>query len=473
MTNQFLVSRGFYGDLTVAAEGATSRVMLATVAETGSGSPGKRKVWVGAGKESVILIFGKRGTGKSYTLGALLEGYATVEDRTPYSEHQDRRGVLLLDPIGNTWTAAIPVEPGGPELLEAQHQRLLAEGLAPCTTRVQVWVPKGFHFPHYPAFVRELTIDTAGLDLRDLADLLGLDLFKDPQGIALEEAYNAVVMTGYRTNSGFQSANQAYTLQALADYLKALRDHPGESEHHRETIRALVRTLEGWDSKGIFIPGGTPLSDVIVAGTLSILMLPDDVGEDLRKVVARVLLRAIYRDRSRAVNLRNQLRTMPMDAKRRAEVEAALRTTIPRTVVALDEAQELVGEDGGEAKEMLDKMCLKGRNLGISMVLATQRPTTAAISDKIRSQADCLITHRLHTPGEIKKVLEHLPAPAVPTGIRPTGGDDEITVEALLSGLEKGQVLLSSSYAATDAGPLGRSVIANIRPRITAHPEEE
>src|SRR4030042_747011 len=48
----------------------------------------------------VIGLFGKRGSGKSYTLGTLLEGLCTRETSTTISENIRTQAILLFDTLG-------------------------------------------------------------------------------------------------------------------------------------------------------------------------------------------------------------------------------------------------------------------------------------------------------------------------------------------------------------------------------------
>src|SRR5262249_60045435 len=74
---------------------------------------------------------------------------------------------------------------------------------------------------------------------------------------------------------------------------------------------------------------------------------------------------------------------------------------IPRTVLALDEAQILMPARGSSlARQALDSFVLEGRNFGLSLWLATQRPK-GAISDAAASQIDTFIVHRLSVADDI------------------------------------------------------------------------
>src|SRR5258708_11249872 len=48
----------------------------------------------------VVALFGKRGSGKSYTLGTLLEGLCTKEGGTSIAENPRENAVLLFDTLG-------------------------------------------------------------------------------------------------------------------------------------------------------------------------------------------------------------------------------------------------------------------------------------------------------------------------------------------------------------------------------------
>src|SRR5438552_13845274 len=78
------------------AGGEGDGVWLGSLAETGTGA--RPKVWLATGKEQVIAVVGKRGSGKSFTLGVIAEGLA-ANGETALSRHDQPRAVLLLDPL--------------------------------------------------------------------------------------------------------------------------------------------------------------------------------------------------------------------------------------------------------------------------------------------------------------------------------------------------------------------------------------
>src|SRR5437016_3371499 len=75
----------------------------------------------------VVAIFGKRGSGKSYTLGSFLEGSCTKESQTSISSLTNRRAGLLFDTLGIFQWFGIPVSQSSTQKL-LQEQALAQKG---------------------------------------------------------------------------------------------------------------------------------------------------------------------------------------------------------------------------------------------------------------------------------------------------------------------------------------------------------
>lgn len=467
MAKQFIVSPPIEGDVLIGSPGSKERVLIGRLAETGS----QRNVWLGADQEFVALLVGKRGSGKSYTLGTLVEGFATNASDTEVSHLTRRRGVLLLDPMGNFWTMANPVRDAGPPKVADQHRLLASWNLDALPVSVTVWLPTGFRTANDPSFIRDFSIRSSDLELGDLADLIGVNLVRDPQGAALSDAYEAVVERGWQAPSGFKPANPNFGLTDLVDYLDDLRANQGGGDHDPSTLRAVIRSLRSLERAGVFSNAGTPLSTLYVPGALSILMLPHRIGADLRRVISRLILRRTLREREEASQIQQRLSVETLTPEIRAHLESELAGRIPRSLLALDEAQELLGDAGGEARSAIEDFCLLGRNYGLSLIIATQRPTAGAISAKVRSQADVQLIHRLLTQDDIDTSQQNLLA-AYPDEVRDASRD--LKFPDLLRGLDRGQLVVSSSHAAVgDVSAKGekidRIMVANVRPRMTVH----
>lgn len=205
---------------------------------------------------------------------------------------------------------------------------------------------------------------------------------------------------------------------------------------------------------------GTPLTDLAQAGVLSILCL-GRLTEDLRTVLTTVLVRKLKQDRMLASQIRRRLALSREPENVQKELKQELANHIPRTVLAIDEAQILMpAKRNSTARQALDSFVLEGRNYGLSLWLATQRPK-GAISDAAASQIDTFIVHRLSVADDINAVCGLLQN-AQPKIVRLAGR--ELTLPDLIRSLEVGQAIFSS--ASSDAP---RFVIGNVRPRNVAH----
>ena len=103
---------------------------------------------------------------------------------------------------------------------------------------------------------------------------------------------------------------------------------------------------------------------------------------------------------------------------------------------------------------------LEGRNFGLSLWLATQRPK-GAISDAAISQIDTFIVHRLSVAEDIRAVCGMLQS-REPEKIRLEGRD--LDVAGLIRSLDVGQAVFSSATSTAY-----RLVVGEIRPRLVAH----
>jgi hypothetical protein len=458
VARQFIVSPQYEGDVEVGPQGVSNRIFLGHLAEKGP----LRKIYFRAGKEFVVLILGKRGSGKSYSLGVILEGLATKSNSSSLSTLETRPGVLLLDPMMNFWPFLIPVDNSGPEKVRKQFALLDGWDCRPEDSNVELWIPNGFRREFdYPS-IKEFALRTSDLDPQDWADIAGVNLVRDPQGMLLAEALDLVAATGWTDSAGrTHQPNPQFDLDELIACIQQ-----GRSAFHRDDVaRASIRTFEAWKRTGIFQSMGTSLTDLVKPATLSILSLPQRIGHDLRKVITRVIIRRLLKEREAASQIRQRLDVEKLSSEGREELTHRLTELVPKTILAIDEAQELLGDEGGEAREALEDFCLQGRNYGLSLILATQRPTAGAISPKVRAQVDTYLIHRLLTQDDIEITNKNLIS-QLPDEIRL--GHSELDYGRLLRALDTGQCLITSDRISSKEGRM-RSFIGNIRPRTRVH----
>jgi hypothetical protein len=362
----------------------------------------------------------------------------------------------------NFWPFLIPVDNAGPDKVRKQFALLDGWDCTPEDSNVELWIPNGFRREFdYPS-IKDFALRTSDLDPQDWADIAGINLVRDPQGMLLAEVLDLVTATGWTDNAGrAHKPNPQFDLDSLLECIQQ-----GRSAFHRDDVaRALGRTFEAWKRTGIFQSTGTSLTDMVKPATLSILSLPQRIGHDLRKVISRVIIRRLLKEREAASQIRQRLDVENLDSAARENLAHKLSTLVPKTILAIDEAQELLGDEGGEAREALEDFCLQGRNYGLSLILATQRPTAGAISPKVRAQVDTYLIHRLLTQDDIDMTHKNLIS-QLPDEIRL--GHSDLDYGRLLRSLDTGQCLITSDRISSKDGRT-RSFVTDIRPRTRVH----
>jgi DNA helicase HerA-like ATPase len=272
---------------------------------------------------------------------------------------------------------------------------------------------------------------------------------------------------GWRGPSGNVKPKPSPALTDLINCLDNCVDfqNAGGSGYSDSTIRVLSRNLASYARRPLFSGTGTSLTTLLKPGLLSVLMMPYRVDRNLRSVISRVLIKSILRDREIASQIQNRMDLEQLPEVEKTALQAELAKHIPRTVVALDEAQELLGDRGGREKEALEDFCLIGRNFGLSMILATQRPETSAISSKVRDQAGTWFIHQLGSQANITVVENNLVA-NLPTSIK--DGVSALDIAGVLRRLDTGQALVASKKMVTSQG-ISRAFVMDVRPRVRVH----
>lgn len=314
------------------------------------------EVLVDDSRARAVLICGKRGSGKSYTMGVFLEELVRRDDVL----------VIVLDPMRNFHAMVLP---------NRQQETLLWDwGLVAEGVPVRLLVP-GDPYGRYGQEVvgalerRGVEVSPLRLNPGDLPpdgwlELFGIDI-ATPMGLAL-----------YRGVSKLQRTHERF--YTVADLVNEVKRDPLVKE---ASIQALVLRLEtaanNWD---LFSTRYYDLLDVFRVGAVNAVDLGVlDVGRvGLRNLVAAVLVRNLFRKRRDA----------------RLQEELGLPTNMPKVWLAIDEAQEFApASKSALAKEPLIQWVKEGRQPGLSLIIASQQP--GAIDKEVLSQCDLILCHKV------------------------------------------------------------------------------
>jgi uncharacterized protein len=437
------------------AQRGTDKILLGRLAEAGPA----RRLFLDISGEQVVAILGKRGTGKSYSLGVLIEGLSSGHGATQISNLSTPRGGLVFDLMDIFWTSTLPLEPEGSSEIQKQHARMKQQGLQAQTLAIDVWIPAGFRRPDIdPPGLQDLRIQASDLGLDDWANLFDVDIYSEPRGMLIADLVGYVSRDGYTNGAGENvSASSSFS---LGDLISCLDDPRIATNYNDNTTRSVRQRLATYANLELFQGNGTPLKDLIRPFNVSVLMLAR-VPDELKKVIVSVLLKRVLRERRDTSFAQKRLE---LDARLNTEEAEALRRfvseSVPRTWIFLDEAHILAGTTKSVAGEALVKYAKEGRNYGLSLAIATQQPT--ALDSRLASQAETLLLHQLTSPTDAAVAKQNVRSPD-PSSVVMDGSPS--TVEAVLRRLGQGEVLFSSGNAPN----LPRLCVAIVRPRISAH----
>jgi len=426
----------------VGAIDSSQHIMLGRLSEVGP----SKSVCVDISKEHVVAIVGKRGSGKTHTLGVFIEGLALTDDTSILGVNSGDRAVLVFDTLNLFQWVGLNLESLQGEVAKEQLSRARSWRLPILPAEARLWhlassTPASQGSLPFQIKVSEMTPQDWGL-------LMDVDIMMEPMGQLIAAAHNKVTSTGWRTSTKRKAAVSNYSIVDLIACIN--EDAEILKEYNPDTRRAVRQRLSSYDSCGLFSTEGTPLQQLLVPGQISVLLL-GYAPEDLRTLVTFLIMR-------RLLELRMKSSEVAKDALIRGTEETQVETIIPKTWIFVDEAQNIMpSRTATMANRELTRFVREGRNFGLSMAISTQQPH--AIDTKVMSQVDILVVHTLTLQSDINYVLNNIKS-SLPGSI--SAGRRPISITEAIRELEIGQCLLSAVESQ-------RTLFAEVRPRVTPH----
>lgn len=318
-----------------------------------------------------VFICGKRGSGKSYTLGVIIEEL--------FAQEQGKAVLLIADPMGIYHTMALANEVQQDEVRQAG---LLTEGFP-----VRLIVP-GDPLTCYGDAQVVNRLQTNGVEVTSLwinAHDLSADAWCELFNF---EINNTMGIAMWRAVDALHEIGEPFTIADITEHLQ--KDERAKGV----TVEALENRLAAAGKWGIFSEEPTRLTDVFSLDHINILDLSviDAGTKGLRNLVLDVVARRLFTERTRM---------------RRRE-EFGMETHLPRVWMAIDEAHQFVPQGKASlCKEMLIRWVKEGRQPGLSLIVATQQPS--AIDSELLSQCDLIMAHKITTWDDIN-ALDRLSA---------------------------------------------------------------
>lgn len=327
------------------------------------------KILLDVARSHVVLVAGKRGSGKSYTLGVIAEELANLP-----KEASQNIGSLIFDTMGIYWTMKYRNE---------KDKSLLEDWeLKPRNLPVKIFVP----FGHYDSYIgKGIPVDEGfALDVKEMQPedwilTFGLDII-NPVAILIQR-----VLTKLKNRENFD-------IDIIISELER------DTRSSLETRNAAIGFFEAADTWGVFARASenvkpTEVQDLVSGGKTTVLDLSvyNAVGAfNIRALVISLLSRKVFNQRMSA---RKKEETDAV-GKGLSLISGVERKEYPLTWIFIDEAHEFLPMDKKTvATDALIQLLREGRQPGISLVLATQQP--GQIHKDVMTQSDIVIAHRV------------------------------------------------------------------------------
>ena len=366
-------------------------------------------------KPHVVTICGKRGYGKSYTMGVFIEEMEMLE-----KEARRNIGVVVIDTLGIFWTFHYPNRKQGEEInrwkMEAKNFDIT---IFSSPENIEDYRKKGID-------AQQLLIKTSELEPYHWAQLFNLP----------STSYVAASI-GRAVNDLKERGD--YSISEMMEYI---RNDPRLKDEVKVVAENLLQMAKSWK---IFDEKGIKITDIVKGGKTTILDI-SSFPEELKVVVVAVIARKIFEGRV---------------AERKKYEEAVIKgedleeVSIPLTWMAIDEAHVFLPKEENIAKDVLIKQWMRqGRQPGVSLLLATQRPSS--LDEEVLSHSDVIICHRLTAQEDIDALNK----------VRPTYMQESIGDAIKKIGTQKGVALIIDDTSEA-------MHVIKIRPRMSWHGGEE
>ena len=390
--------------------------------------------WLDVTFPHVIYITGTRGSGKSFDLGVLVEGISRLSDVSPVQNGVDPMCAIVIDTQSQFWTLAYEPNPAVSENKQ-QLEQLRQWNIRPARlSNCRLFIPpvsktltgteEVFHIR--PSQVRH----------EQWCAFIGEPVYS-PQGHVL----------GQTINHFSSSPDQDYSIDDMLTFIQTSAAWTNVPDVSRN---AVVYKLEGYRRTGLFSGQGLDIKELLKPGQCSVFMLRDLRSEDMALVTG-----IIARQVSSIMGEHHKKLKTQVFFDRKEPLE-----DLPNRVwMFIDEAHIIAPSDSmSAAKDALIDYVKRGRDAGLSLVMATQQPS--AVEDRILSQVNVSFSHRLSFQTDINAAVNRVPTKLLRQ--LKYRGTDTTDFGDMLRSLEAGECFLGDNNT-------GRTILIHVRPRITSH----
>jgi len=326
-------------------------------------------------RSHIVFVCGKRGSGKSYTLGVIAEGMTTLPE-----EISKNLSVIILDTMGIYWTM---------KYANKKDENLLDEwGIKAAGFDVRIFTPTGY----YDEFRKKgiptdfpFSIIPSEFDAADWCMTFEIPL-NSSMGVLIERVIS--------------NLNERKKNFSISDIIKEVKADKKVEQNVRDAVENRFVSAEKW---GLFSEKGTALKDLILPGKITILdvscyaTLPG--SKEISALVISLVAQKLFRERMVARRI-EEFESIK-NASTFFEEEIPEKERKPLVWLMIDEAHEFLPKDRKtSATHALLTVLREGRQPGISLVLASQQP--GQIHTDVMTQSDTVISHRITAKVDIE-----------------------------------------------------------------------
>lgn len=333
------------------------------------------RILMDVARSHVVLVAGKRGSGKSYSLGVIAEELASLP-----SKIAQNIATLIFDTMGIFWTMAYKNE---------KEEGLLKDWqLESKKIPMKIFVPFGFADKYKKLGIpitHSFALKPSELSADDWILTFNLEMLS-PASIIIQ-----------RVITKLKEKKKDFDLDIITSEIRA------DKESHLETVAAAINLFEAAKTWGIFaVKGqkGIEVKEIIEGGKTSILDLStySSVGTfNIRALVIGMITKKLFQER--------------MLSRKLEEIEAVKhgmeylhykeKREMPLVWLLIDELHEFLPEKGRTAAtDALIQLLREGRQPGLSLVGATQQP--GKVHSDVWTQSDIVISHRITAKPDIE-----------------------------------------------------------------------
>ncbi len=332
-------------------------------------------IWLDVVRSHVILIAGKRGSGKSYSIGVIAEELSDLPE-----EVKKNIAPLIFDTMGIFWTMKYKNE----------KETVLLEQweLKPKNLPANIWIPAGYFNEYEKRGIpvdKKFALAVSELDIEDWLSIFNLEM-TEPISILIQKIIS-------KSTGNYD----------LDDIVNQINQDKEASDETKKSAISLFEAAKSWKVFAKKDEKSTKISELIQAGKTSVLDLSvysSTATFNVRALIIGLVSKKLFNQR--------------MLARKKEEIESIQHgigssykeeREMPLVWLFIDEAHEFLPmHEKTPATNALIQLLREGRQPGISLVLATQQP--GVIHRDVMTQSDIILSHRLTNKKDLQALNE-------------------------------------------------------------------